>query len=335
MKTIMTYIFGLALTVAPAISFAGTAEDFDAEVEDSMAETDATAAHAQLQREREDREAREAERLREEGKRSKAAADERRRQVTKELIGLEHDILAHLNEQAAHKKSIARDQKSIAEHEVRLKKSQDRLAKLKAENEALQKVRDDQASKIAQLNVKITDTAAETKKVAMTLEEGKKGFAKGQAEHKEAIAKLKSAEREQAATKVRTVAQLQRLREMNRLYKEKTERLNAETKTRQQAMKRMEGSVRSAQAEVDKSAAEADAVAAKSQSATSRAPASAPAVQTSFKLKKDCRVFDAPNGKVLGTKKVGGSFIGKADASWISFVAKDKRTVFIPKSCAE
>ncbi len=188
-KKFLILVLGLGLCLAFS-TVVNADDDFDAEVEESMAERDATTAQARAMKLRAEREEAEAEARKKEAQKMKAAADARHKQAEIELVQLDQDIKASRAEQEQSKKEKAAAEKSIAKHEAKLKEGMALLQKLRGENEALRKLRDEQVAKIAAIDQKTTETEEGSKMAQLALENGKQEFEKGKLDLKAAQDRL-------------------------------------------------------------------------------------------------------------------------------------------------
>lgn len=225
-------------------------EDFDTEVEESMAEMDATSAQAKVMRARQEKEEAEAERQKKEAQKMKAAADARHKQTEAELVSLEKDIKSSRAEQAQAKKEKAAAEKQIARDEAKLKEGMAFLAKLRAENEALRKLRDEQIAKIEAVNMKTKDTQAGAAREQLALDTGKKEFEKGKLDLKAAQERLVKAEAENNKKKAELIAQLEQLKAQHKANKDKTDVTEKEILDKRRTLSKKEEEVKMAETEV-------------------------------------------------------------------------------------
>lgn len=225
-------------------------DDFDAEVEESMAETDATTVQAKWARERQIKEANEAARLKREGEASKAVTISKLKQAEKELADAERETKRLQAEQAQHKKEKAANDKAVAAADKKLKTQIAKVDKLKGENEALRKLREEQTAKLADLALKTKDAETATVKLKEQVEVSKAEFQKSKADEKSAQERLKIAESERAKKQIAVQAEVERLRAQHMENKRKTEVIEADIRAKRQGLSKMEEEVKIAEAEV-------------------------------------------------------------------------------------
>ena len=270
-------------------------EDFDAEVEESMAESDANSVQAHWAKQRAIKEQEEAERLKREGAVVKANAKVKLKKSARELANAEVRINAAKVEQAKHRKERAAVEKQVAVAEAKLKTALAKLQKVKAENSVIAKARDDQQRKLAQLNKERKNVDANTAKLNRQIAQGKKDIARAKAETAAAELKLKNARAEQAKRKMQANSQTETLKAIHRENNKKLEEAEA------------------------------------SRAPASMAPKPQPMVLTRECSIYDQP--DRAAGKALGSQPPGTRFVGQKQEGWLSYRTKGGRTLFVPADC--
>lgn len=336
----MTFKTWLRLAVSAALIAGQTLwamDDFDAEVEESMFESDAASEVSKVQRARAEKESAETARLKAEATRAKAQALEKQKHALSEVQMAEKEIKDQRDQQVKAKQDKVAMDKAVASAEAKLKGAQWAVNKLKGENEALAKLRQEQVLKLTALEEHIRLISAENKKLQEQMEAAKKEFDKGKLEIKAGEQRLEKAKVEEARKRAQIQQQIENYKMLHRGNKEKLAKLEEQVAEKNRSAAKMDAEVKVAESETR--ASEMALRAAQSRLAKTplmRETASGPGDAGSKKvLRTDCRAYERADekSKILGMKRAGTGLAVSPQGSWMVYRLKDNRAVYLNRSC--
>jgi chromosome segregation ATPase len=300
------------------------ADDFEAEAEDVMLESDATSEAAKQAKDRAAREKQELDKAKREAEGMKMRAEIRKRHSGEELADAEKEERALRAERDKNVKMKIAAEKEIAVMEAKLKAGLEKRNKTKGELEAIKQLREEQKKKISDLNKQIIETKAANKNLVEEVAAAKAEYEKGRIEDKKAQSELEKAKVDSAKKKQQLETQIQQWKSQYKASKDRTAASEAQARQIQMDLAKKEEQAKYAESEVKAQMNREAAV-----------PHRSAASANHYTLSKECSVYEKPDmaSKVLGKKKAGSSFSGEASGEFVGFRLKDHRTVYVSKSC--
>lgn len=279
MKHFVFLLLMSAIYAAPK----GHAQDIgeiDADVEESISDSEAAKAQAKEAKERRDKERADTVQMRKEAEKLRAAAAAKKDEARGQLRKLDEEYRAFKTEQTTLTKHMEKYNKDIAYAETSIQNAQAKNEKKKGEIAALQQLKSEKLAKVAELDKKHKETALETTTINQSLALAKADLAKATTQEKAASAKLEALRQEQARQKAAVAAQVQALKvkykasqdktttieNQIRALREKTAQSDTETKMAESEVQQADARLKDAQerlADVSQRSAEKEAELAK------------------------------------------------------------------------
>ncbi len=246
-----------AMYIASCVAVADIG-DIDAEIEDTMAERDATTEGAKFARDRAAREKRDNQVARSQAELARVRANAKREEAQKELARFEREYLDLNAQKKKHLADKAFSDRVIAKEEQKMNAAQARRDKLKGELDAVVQIRSEQKKRLAEMSQQKYKLEMETARMKQTMEETKGEYKRGQLEQREQQAKIKRAEQAHLVEQQRAQAEVAKLKAAYQSTKDQTDAMKEDLRKKAEQAARAREQVQYGRSQLREQAAERD-----------------------------------------------------------------------------
>lgn len=227
--------------------------EIEADVEETISDSEAAKAQAQETKDRAVKEKEETAVARHQAEKARQVAAGKKQEAGKELKRLDKEIQGYKNEQAQLKAQLEKHNHDISHSETSIQDGQARAEKTKSALQALQGLRSEKIVKIAELTKKQGEVTAETMALNQQVTEAKADFDKSHADEKAATKKLAKLKSAQAQRKAVVDAQVAKLKASNKVTQDKVAAIENEIRQSRQKVGKLDDEVKAAEGEVQTS----------------------------------------------------------------------------------